>query len=92
MKTLTSSILLAMTLIGANAYAEYPGPLSLESNTTRAQVRAELAQARAAGQVYDDAHYPGPFPQTAGGKQKSGRSLARRPRPNEGDSHVSRTR
>lgn len=40
--------------------ANYPGPMSLQSNLTRAQVRAELARAKAAGQVYDGEQYPGP--------------------------------
>lgn len=41
--------------------ANYPGPMSLQSNTTRAQVRAELMQAKAAGQVFDGEQYPGPM-------------------------------
>jgi hypothetical protein len=59
MKTLTSSILLAMTLVGASVTSAY-------ADTTRDQVRAELAQSNAEGKAFNDATFPGPFPTTQG--------------------------
>lgn len=72
MKTTTAALLLALSVTGANAFADtsavtdanYPGPFSLESNTTHAQVQTELARARAAGAVYNNDAYPGPFAST----------------------------
>jgi hypothetical protein len=69
MKTTTAALLLALSVTGANAFADsnvvtdanYPGPFSLESNTTHAQVRAELDRARRAGLIVADAQYPGAF-------------------------------
>jgi len=71
MKNITFARAIAAAVIGlasVSAYADspvvtdanYPGPMSLQSNTTRAQVRAELMQAKAAGQVFDGEQYPGP--------------------------------
>ncbi len=40
--------------------ANYPGPMSLQSNTTRAQVRAELLKDKAQGLAFNDATYPVP--------------------------------
>jgi hypothetical protein len=69
MKTTTAALLIALSVTGANAFADsnvvtdanYPGPFSLESNTTHAQVQAELARARSAGLIVGDAQYPGAF-------------------------------
>ncbi|NYE26386.1 DUF4148 domain-containing protein [Pigmentiphaga litoralis] len=73
MKTTTAALLLALSVTGANAFADsnvvtdanYPGPFSLESNTTHAQVQAELVRARQAGLIVADAQYPGPFARPA---------------------------
>lgn len=73
MKTTTAALLIALSVTGANAFADtnvvtdanYPGPFSLESNTTHAQVQAELIRARNAGLIVADAQYPGPFARPA---------------------------
>ena len=60
MKTLVSALILAASAIGANAFADNVEPNNVpfqgvygqqDSGVTRAQVRAELAAAKAAGQV-----------------------------------------
>lgn len=80
MKTQSIAKVLAATLIGlagASAHAgsevtdaNYPGPSSLSSNKTYAQVQQELAQARADGYKFDDATYPGPFTQASTAKTR----------------------
>lgn len=71
MRRLTFTQAIVATVIGlasASAFAvsnddglTYPNAANLQSNMTRAQVRAELAQAKAAGQVFDGEEYPGPM-------------------------------
>lgn len=71
MKTFTFTQAFAAALLGLAGFAtqaaqpvvtdaNYPGPSSLESNTTRAAVHAELLRAKAAGEVVDGEQYPGP--------------------------------
>jgi len=68
MKTLASVLLISASLAGTAAYAaepsgelDYPPTITQTSQLTRAQVIAELQQARAAGQVtFGDIDEPAP--------------------------------
>ena len=75
MRTLTFTRAIAATVIGlasASAFAvslddglTYPNATNLQSNMTRAQVRQELMQAKAAGLVNDGGAYPPPMSQSS---------------------------